>query len=251
MVRGLELFRDHFGEFTDQYVLIGGSACDLALEEAGLDFRATRDLDIVLCAEALSKSFVEAFWAFIDAGGYAIQEKATGEKQFYRFTKPQDDRYPIMLELFARVPGVLDPEKESLLTPVQVEEEAVSLSAILLDHDHYNWILIGKQLIGGVPIVGPEHIIPLKARAWLDLTAKKEAGEPIDSKDIKKHRNDVFRLMAVITPDRASDVPESIREDLRRFLGSIADHAIDFKALGLGRRNRDEVFAILREKYGL
>ena len=112
MVRGLDLFREHFREFTDQYVLIGGSACDLAMEEAGLDFRATRDLDIVLCAEALSRPFVEAFWAFIDAGGYEIQEKATGEKQFYRFTKPQDDRFPLMLELFTREPDVLDAERE-------------------------------------------------------------------------------------------------------------------------------------------
>ena len=241
----------HFSEFTDQYVLIGGSACDLVMEEAGLDFRATRDLDIVLCAEALSRTFVEAFWDFVEAAGYEIQEKATGEKQFYRFVKPQDDRYPVMLELFSRVPDVLDPEKVSLLAPVQVEDEAVSLSAILLDPDHYDWILRGKQLLNGVPIVGPEHIIPLKARAWLDLTARKEAGSAIDSRDIKKHKNDVFRLMAAITPRPISDVPESIREDLDRFLNGIVDDNIDFKALGLGRRDKEEVFAILRGKYGI
>lgn len=251
MVRGLELFGEHFKEFTDQYVLIGGSACDLAMEEAGLDFRATRDLDIVLCAEALSRPFVEAFWAFIDAGGYEIQEKATGEKQFYRFTKPQDDRFPVMLELFSRKPGVLDPERESHLTPVTVEDEVVSLSAILLDQDHYGWILSGKRLLGGVPIVGPEHIIPLKARAWLDLTERKEAGEDINSKDIKKHKNDVFRLMVAITPDPLSDVPESIREDMKRFLAAAGDTHIDFKALGLGWRDKKEIFAMLREKYGL
>jgi len=53
MVKGLEKFRQHFRSFPGQYVLIGGAACDLLMEEAGLEFRATKDLDIVLIVEAL------------------------------------------------------------------------------------------------------------------------------------------------------------------------------------------------------
>jgi hypothetical protein len=30
MVRGLDLFRDYFKDYTDKYILIGGTACDLA-----------------------------------------------------------------------------------------------------------------------------------------------------------------------------------------------------------------------------
>ena len=48
MVRGLDVFRRHFAGHTDQFVLIGGTAATLAMAEAGLDFRATKDLDIVL-----------------------------------------------------------------------------------------------------------------------------------------------------------------------------------------------------------
>jgi hypothetical protein len=29
MVKGLDLFREHFREYADRYVLIGGTACDL------------------------------------------------------------------------------------------------------------------------------------------------------------------------------------------------------------------------------
>ena len=47
MVKGLDQFRAHFEDFNDRYVLIGGAACFLALDEAGLDFRVTKDLDIV------------------------------------------------------------------------------------------------------------------------------------------------------------------------------------------------------------
>lgn len=51
MVTGLDVFRDHFKDYQGAYVLIGGVACYLVMEEAGVDFRATKDLDIVLCAD--------------------------------------------------------------------------------------------------------------------------------------------------------------------------------------------------------
>jgi hypothetical protein len=83
MVRGLDFFRDAFGAFTDQYVLIGGTAAAKAMEDAGLDFRATKDLDVVLVVEALSIAFGDAFWTFIHAGGYEIrQSSATGKPCF-------------------------------------------------------------------------------------------------------------------------------------------------------------------------
>ncbi len=53
MVKGLELFKNHFQNYSDQYVLIGGTACTILMDRAGLEFRATRDLDMVLYVEAL------------------------------------------------------------------------------------------------------------------------------------------------------------------------------------------------------
>ena len=32
MVKGLDRFRDYFRDFTDQYILIGGAACDISFE---------------------------------------------------------------------------------------------------------------------------------------------------------------------------------------------------------------------------
>jgi hypothetical protein len=46
MVKGLDIFREHFKDFQDSYVLIGGVACYLAMEEAGVAFRATKDLEL-------------------------------------------------------------------------------------------------------------------------------------------------------------------------------------------------------------
>jgi len=57
MVRGLDVFREYFAGHADQFVLIGGTAATLAMEEAGLEFRATKDLAIVLQIEALNAAF--------------------------------------------------------------------------------------------------------------------------------------------------------------------------------------------------
>jgi hypothetical protein len=58
MIKGLECFTEYFRRYADQYVLIGGTACTLLMEEAGLEFRATKDVDIVLGIEALDRAFV-------------------------------------------------------------------------------------------------------------------------------------------------------------------------------------------------
>ena len=60
MVKGLDIFYDYFAEFTDQYVLIGGAACDISFHSnSDLDFRATKDLDMVLVIEAQTKEFAQ------------------------------------------------------------------------------------------------------------------------------------------------------------------------------------------------
>lgn len=51
MVKGLGMFRDYFAEYTDQYVLIGGAACDISFHDNDIEFRATKDLDVVLIVE--------------------------------------------------------------------------------------------------------------------------------------------------------------------------------------------------------
>ena len=105
MVRGLNIFREHFAGLQDQYVLIGGTAATLAMAEAGLEFRATKDLDIVLHMEALTPAFGAAIWAFVDRGAYEIRQASeTGKPILYRFQKPASAGFPTMIELFCRAP---------------------------------------------------------------------------------------------------------------------------------------------------
>lgn len=244
MVRGLDLFRDHFSRFVDCYVLIGGTACDLIMSDAGLPFRATKDLDIVLCVEAIDRGFGEAFWQFVKTGQYRMHETSTGQRRFYRFQKPADEAHPAMLELFSRVPDVLSVAAGSHLTPIPIDEEISSLSAILLDDDYYRWVHAGKRQIEGVPVVRSEHLIPLKAKAWLDLRARRES-------DGRKHKNDVFRLYQVIDPDFRAALPATIADDMRSFLQNMANEHVDTKSLGLGSISVATVLDRLRTIYGI
>ncbi len=212
MVRGLELFKQNFSSFEGQYLLIGGTACDLAMEEVGQSFRATQDLDIVLCAEALTDEFIAAFWQFIRAGKYQLRERSDGSREFYRFRKPESPGYPKEIELFSRKPDLLAVPADCALTPIPSGEDISSLSAILLDEEYYVWIKRGDREVGGVHIVGAEYLIPLKMKAWLDLSRRKAQGESIDSRKIKKHPYDVFRLYTILMIEPMAAVPPVVQQ---------------------------------------
>ncbi len=253
MVRGLDVFKAWFVGHADQYVLIGGTAATLAMEGAGLAFRATKDLDIVLHVEALTPAFGQAFWKFVEAGGYAIRQASdTGKPIFYRFQKPADERYPVMVELFARAPDGLQPAQGSQLTPIPLDEAVSSLSAILLDEAYYAFIMSGRREVDGLPGVGEDRLIPLKAVAWLDLGARKERGAPVDSRDIRKHLNDVLRLSQMLAPATRIPLPAKIADDMMRFLSALAlDASVDPKSLQLGDITAAEVAERIAQAYEL
>ena len=75
MVKGLDTFQKYFADYEEQYVLIGGAACDILFESNEVNFRATRDLDMVLIVEALTPEFGEKFWKFIVDGKYRNKAK--------------------------------------------------------------------------------------------------------------------------------------------------------------------------------
>ena len=75
MVVGLDIFKKYFEQYPDNYIIMGGTACDIIIGEAGFTPRATKDIDIILIAEALSTEFVQQFWKFIKDGDYGDREK--------------------------------------------------------------------------------------------------------------------------------------------------------------------------------
>ena len=75
MVRGLQLFKDHFRDFQECFVVIGGTACDRLFAERSIPFRVTKDVDMVLVIETLDDAFVRRFWEFITAGNYRKRQR--------------------------------------------------------------------------------------------------------------------------------------------------------------------------------
>ena len=78
-----------------------------------------------------------------------------------------------------------------VITPIHIDDEVSSLSAILLNDDYYKALLNGKVIRNGISVLRPEYIILFKAKAYLDLKSRKDLGEKVDSSDIKKHKKDI------------------------------------------------------------
>ena len=231
MVKGLRKFREHFRGFADKFVLIGGAACDEWFIARGLNYRATQDLDIVLIIEALTPDFLPHFWEFIRIGQYEARERTSGKSEYFRFSKPKQTDYPVRIELFSRNPEGLVLLENQEIIPIHAGENISSLSAILLNEEYYSLILKTREIQDGLPMVSVEGLILLKARAWLDLTQRRDGGENVDKDDILKHRNDVFRLALLLPAGGKFDIPESISPDLVRFLDSFPAGSSDWPAI--------------------
>ena len=254
MVNGLDKFGEYFKDYGGNYILIGGAACDMLIEDAGLNFRATKDLDIILIVEALSGEFVKKFWEFINEGDYRNKEKSSGEKKYYRFTNPAAEDYPYQLELFCRNPGI-ELEREAFLTPIPIDEDVSSLSAILLDDVYYNFTLENSELIEGIHLASTGALICLKAKAYLDLKQRKENGEEVDSRNIKKHRLDVIRLGAILTNENIDNLPLTLKDDLSEVIeelkGDLPDGKTIGKNLGAGSLNVGNIIQQLEKTFHL
>lgn len=231
MVEGIDIFRQRLGQHQDSLVLIGGAACDQWFTEEGIEFRATRDLDIVLLAEVLSPECIRDFKRFVADGQYQVQERTTGRPVLYRFAKPATPGFPWMLELFSRQPDDLELADGQQIVPIPAGVEARSLSAILLDESYYRMLLEHHERRNGLGIATVAALIPLKARAWLDLSQRSSAGEIIDSRHLKKHRTDVFGLIATLPASESVVMDPIIRDDLRTFAAAFPPSSDQWPAI--------------------
>lgn len=214
----MDRFKEHFADHTDNYVLIGGTACDQHFTQRELPFRATKDLDIILVVEALDDAFVQHFYDFVKDGEYTHAE-VDGKKTFYRFIDPKAKGFPYMLELFSRHPETLSSPPEDIhITDIPTGEDISSLSAILMNDDYYNFTMEHSSLVDGVRVASEPCLICLKTRAFFSNKELKENKVDIQDDKIFKHKKDVLRLLSIIDPGLRLRVPESIRPDIENFI---------------------------------
>jgi len=61
-----------------------------------------------------------------------FKQKSTGKPTLYRFSKPSDESFPYVLELFARRPELIEPPADCHLTPLPIAE-GVSSPTVTID----------------------------------------------------------------------------------------------------------------------
>jgi hypothetical protein len=254
MVAGLNKFTEYFHDFTGSYIIIGGTACDIIIENAGFEPRATDDIDIVLIVEALKPAFIIKFWKFIKDGEYLTKQIEPEKRNRYRFSDPQSPDFPIQIELFSKLPDTFETGEDAWLTPIPSDDGLSSLSAILLDSDYYEFTISHSVLKEGVHFADIDALICLKAFAYLDNKRLKAEGKKIRTRDVVKHKHDVFRMVFLINPGTNIILPEALKRDLLLFAGDVAKDLPDpaiFKDNGFGEQDMAVIFDHLLKFFNL
>lgn len=88
-------------------------------------------------------------------------------------------------------------------------------------------------MVNNLPILKPIYLIAFKAKAHVDLTKKHSEGIHINERDLKKHKNDIFRLVQLLNQNETIEVEDSVKIDMQNFFDLIGNDSIDMKALKL------------------
>lgn len=231
MVGGLDIFRERFARFSDNFVIIGGTACDEILSGTEMRPRATMDIDIVVIVENMTSEFARAFWAFIAEGEYrpGVRKDKDEAPKYVLYSFDQGKAgFPVKVELLSRHNEIFTSSAHT--EPLPIDGEVSSLSTIILDEPYYNLTVQNSFVSYGLRYAAPLALMALKARAYLNLIADREAGKKINTKDISKHRNDVLKLTATLTgTDRATvdtEIVDTIREFAEGLLQSLPNQSL-------------------------
>jgi hypothetical protein len=123
-----------------------------------------------------------------------------------------------------------------------------------MDDDYYNFTVEHSQLDNGIHLANTEALIGLKAKAFLDYKTRKESGEKIDDRQLRKHKMDVFRLVLLLTPEDNFKITPSIKTDIVNFAEAVKNDLPDkqvFKEMGAGNINVEELFNQLIKAFNL
>lgn len=217
--------------------------------------RATKDLDLVLVVEALTPDFGLRLWDFIKAANYGHRSQGGGGNEFkheyYRFTNPQDKTYPKQIELFARYTGILNLPPDAHIEPISVGEDLSSLSVILMDDNYYAFTIEHSRNIDDIHVASPEALICLKAKAYTEMLDRKAEGKLVDSRDIEKHKKDIFRLIAMLPQDSHFTLPEKMKNDMNDFYQRVGELSNPdfFKNAGLRGLNAERLLELINTAF--
>lgn len=220
--------------------------------------RATDDIDMILVIEKMTPEFGQRFWEFIDEGKYENLQRKREDKEpvteLFRFLEPKNG-FPVQIELLSKYPDVLGVPTGFHLTPIPVGEEIPSLSAILLDEEYYRHTIDSSIIEEGICIANPLSLLYLKVKAFLNLTEEKKINPNVRSADIKKHRDDVFKLLAMrIDPFTPVELSATMKDEVSVFINTMEESLPNQSLRDSLQRTDDDIrgfLGIMKEIFGI
>lgn len=213
---GFDHFCNYLSGLENLYVIIGGGAASILMEDEGLEFRATKDVDLVVLSR--SDELNARILSYVKDGGYTTKEATEGSPRYYRFREPTKKDCPTLIEVFARNELNLELQDGQYIIPIH-DENVERLSAILLDDEYFEIIqnnLVTSQ--SGIPLINALANICLKARAHRELFDRKASG---DEKSVQKHLKDIWRIAAVLTGDEEINLTGQPLKDITSAIGKL------------------------------
>ena len=217
---GFNHFCAYLKGLEEYYVIIGGGAASILMDEEGLEFRATKDVDLVVLVR--SKDLNARVLAYVREGGYKSKEATENLPRYYRFSHPVKAECPKMIEIFARNELGLELEEGQHIIPM-ADSAAEKLSAILLDDEYFELIRKNIQTSSsGIPLINVLANICLNARAHRELYERKLAGdESVDEKVVQKHLKDIWRLAVVLSGEETISLAGMPAKDISDAIGKL------------------------------
>ena len=122
------------------------------------------------------------------------------------------------------------------------------VKGILLNDAYYQTLLQGRVVVDGISILKHSWLIPFKAKAWLDLKDRSMRGEHVDSRNLKKHRNDIIRMAAELMLERC-ELQDEVRNDMERFISEMDMTDQEIKNLRIRGVKAESIRRLLMETY--
>lgn len=212
MIPGIEKFKAFFQGFEHDYVIIGGLATAMVMNDLGFVFRATKDVDLVVIS-INNEAFLKRVLHFIDEAQYKTKQRTNSDTRhnLFRFCDSEDKSYPEQLELFAIHDGDSSIATDQHIIPIETPEFYNYLSAILLDQDYYDLLVQHTTNVEGLHVATAEVLIPLKIHAHLNLM---DGEHHYDD----KHLKDVIRLCTVLEGEEPIQLTGMPSRDFQKFL---------------------------------
>jgi hypothetical protein len=120
--------------------------------------------------------------------------------------------------------------------------------------EYYNYMVKNSIVENGLHVATKDSVICLKAKAYLEMTARKAAGSHEDEKHIKKHKADVFRLGALLSDEDQFELPAGIQQNMQVFFetieGDLPDKAI-MKAMGAPVSDMQKLYKQLLKNFNV